>query len=136
YETHSHATTYTTAQTAQVEHVPGAQMAKVVLLDVDDRLVMAVVPGDRMVDLDKARSALGASSVLLAGEHDFAPAFPDCEAGAEPPFGPLYDVAMVVDESLSGESITFSAGTHEETITMPLADYLQITHPQRADLVA
>lgn len=134
YETHSHPTAYTTAETATAEHLAPGQMAKVVLLDVDDRLVMAVLPGDRMVDLDKVEKVLSASYVQLAGERDFAPAFPDCEAGAEPPFGTLYDVQMVVDDGFSSESITFPAGTHQETMTIALEDYLSLTHPQRGDL--
>lgn len=134
YESHTHPTAYTTVQTASAEHVPAGQMAKVVLLDVDDRLVMAVVPGDRRVDFDKVRHVLDASFVDLAGEPDFAPAFPDCEPGAEPPFGVLYDVQTVVDEGLTTDTITFPAGSHKETITMSLGDYLSLTHPQRGDL--
>lgn len=136
YETHTHPTAFTTVETATAGHVPRQQMAKVVLLDVDDRLVMAVVPGDRMVDLDKVVRVLGASHVELAGEREFAVAFPDCEAGAEPPFGILYDVQMVVDEGLATENITFPAGTHQETITVALEDYLSLTHPMRGDLAA
>lgn len=136
YETHTHPTAYTTVETATAGHVPCKQMAKVVLLDVDDRLVMAVVPGDRMVDFDKTASLLDAAHVDLAGEQEFAVAFPDCEAGAEPPFGTLYDIPMVVDEGIETENITFAAGTHQETMTVALADYLSLTHPQRGDLTA
>lgn len=134
YETHSHPTAYTTAETAAAEHVPGEQMAKVVLLKADDRLVMAVVPGNRMVDLDKAKAALNAGDLDLADEKDFAPVFADCEAGAEPPFGILYEVPMIVDDGMKTDSITFAAGSHDETITMALDDYLRITNPKRADL--
>ena len=55
--------------------------------------------------------------------------------GAEPPFGALYDVPTVVDLSLNSQRITFNAGTHDETITMDLQDYLDVTRPKRADLV-
>lgn len=134
FESHSHATTYTTVDTAQAEHLRPAEMAKVVFLDVDDRLIMVVVPGDRVVDLEKVRHALGASFVDLAGEHDFAPAFPDCEAGAEPPFGLLYGVRTVVDEALNSETITFPAGSHKETISMALSDYLGMAHRERRDV--
>jgi Ala-tRNA(Pro) deacylase len=134
YETHSHPTAYTTAETAAAEHVPGEQMAKVVLLKADDRLVMAVVPGNRMVDLGKAKAALNAGDVDLADEKDFAPVFADCEAGAEPPFGMLYEVPMIVDDGMTTDRITFAAGSHDETITMALDDYLRVTNPKRADL--
>lgn len=136
YQTHSHATAYTTVETATAGKVNRHQMAKVVLLDVDDRLVMAVVPGDRMVDLDKVERVMAASHVELAAEQEFALAFPDCEAGAEPPFGTLYNVQTVVDEGLATENITFPAGSHRETITVALEDYLSLTHPMRGDLTA
>jgi Ala-tRNA(Pro) deacylase len=135
YETHTHRIAFTTGEVAEAEHVPGRDMAKVVMLMADERLVMAVIPGDRMIDLAEARSALGVESVRLAQEAEFVPRFPDCEAGAEPPFGALYDVPTLVDQAFDGPSITFNAGTHTEAITMGLGDYLQLTHPKRAHLV-
>jgi Ala-tRNA(Pro) deacylase len=135
YETHTHPTAFTSSEVAEAEHRPGAEMAKVVMLMVEDRPVMAVVPGNRMVDLEKAAATLDFEDVRLADEREFSPAFPDCEVGAEPPFGALYEIPTVVDSSLEGPRITFNAGTHEESITMDLADYLELTKPKRADLV-
>ncbi len=134
YSTDEHRLTYTTSETAEAGHVPGKDMAKVVMLVADDRLVMAVVPGNERVDLDKAQGVLGVSEVRLAEEDEFSPSFPDCEVGAEPPFGPVYDVPMVVDEGFGGPSITFDAGTHTDTMTMSLEDYLRVTRPKRGDL--
>lgn len=134
YETHTHPVAYTTSEVAEAENVPGSDMAKVVMLMADSGLVMAVVPGDEMVDLEKAASALDVDEVRLAEESEFSPSFPDCEEGAEPPFGTLYEIPMLVDEGLASR-ITFNAGSHTETITMGLDDYLELTKPNRADLV-
>lgn len=134
HETGEHDLAYTTSEVADAEDLPGHELAKAVMLKADDRLVMAVVPGDRMVDLDKAAGALGASDVRLADEKEFAPLFPDCEPGAEPPFGALYDVPTLVDNGLDSPRITFNAGTHTETMTIALDDYLQLTNPKREDL--
>ncbi|MEX1133548.1 MAG: YbaK/EbsC family protein [Acidimicrobiia bacterium] len=136
YQIHPHATAYTTSETAEAEHVSAKEMAKVVMLTADDRLLMAVMSGDEIVDMEKARTALGANSVRLANEGEFSPSFPDCDKGAEPPFGSLYDIPMVVDQGLDSSRITFNAGTHTETITMALSDYLALTKPKRADLAA
>lgn len=87
-----------------------------------------------MVDLENAGEALGTENVRLAEEDEFASSFPDCESGAEPPFGTLYDVPTLVDEGLDSPRITFNAGTHTETITMMLGDYLELTKPKRSDL--
>jgi Ala-tRNA(Pro) deacylase len=134
YEVGTHAAAYTTSEVAEVENVSGKEMAKVVMLIADERLVMAVIPGDKMVDLEKAGEALEAGTVRLAEEEEFAASFPDCEPGAEPPFGALYDVPTLVDRGLDSPRITFNAGTHTETITMALGDYLELTKPRRADL--
>jgi len=136
YEVRTHPKAFTIGETAEAEHVPGEQMAKVVMLYSDDDLVMAVLPGDRMIDLEKAKTALSATAMRLAAETEFSLRFPDCELGAEPPFGPLYDVPMLVDLALQSEEITFNAGNHTETLTMSLSDYLELTKPQRVDLAA
>jgi Ala-tRNA(Pro) deacylase len=134
YHTAEHPPAYTTAETAEAGHIPGHEMAKPVLVMADDRLVMAVVPGDRHLDLERVRDVVGADRVRLAAEDEFAPAFPDCEVGAEPPFGSLYDVSMVVDEAFSRPSISFNAGTHTDTITMRFDEYLAVTNPKRGPL--
>lgn len=135
YETQTHPIAYTTNEVAEADHIPGRDMAKVVMLRGDEGLFMAVIPGDRRVDLEKVAAALRLGSVELAEEREFAPLFPDCERGAEPPFGALYEVPTVVDRGLDSTRITFNAGTHSETITMDLDDYLELTKPMRADLV-
>lgn len=134
YTTDTHRVAYTAREAAVVEHIPEHQVAKPVMLKAGDRLVMAVLPGDRLVDFDKAAAALGAETSRLATEAEFAPLFPDCERGAEPPFGALYDVAMVVDTQLRGPRITFSGGTHKTSISMALDDYLALTKAQVLDL--
>ncbi|HEX6222434.1 MAG TPA: YbaK/EbsC family protein [Acidimicrobiia bacterium] len=134
YETQTHPVAYTTSEVAEAHHVSGHQMAKAVMLMAGDELVMAVVPGDRMVDLEKTATALNVEDVRLAEESEFSSSFPDCEGGAEPPFGALYEIPTLVDNGLN-DRITFNAGTHTETITMDLRDYLELTHPKRADLV-
>jgi Ala-tRNA(Pro) deacylase len=136
YSTNTHPTAYTTSEVAEAERVSGEQMAKVVMLLADDDLVMAVLPGDSMVNFDKARVTLGADRVRLANESEFATLFPDCELGAEPPFGSLYGVPMVVDLSLQQPEITFNAGSHNETITLALDDYMGLTNPRKVDLAA
>ncbi len=134
YQIDTHSSVYTTSEVAEAEHVPGEQMAKAVMLMADDQLVMVVLSGSQMVDLEKAKVALGVGTIRLATEGEFWRSFPDCERGAEPPFGALYDIATVVDQGLAGPKITFNAGTHTETITMVLADYLELTKPKIVDL--
>jgi Ala-tRNA(Pro) deacylase len=130
YEVLPHVRTYTAQGTAASLHVKGREFAKSVILKArDGRLVLALVPASRPVDLRAAGAALG-SEVALAEEAEFAGRFKDCEVGAEPPFGNLYGMPVYVDESLrEDDEIVFNAGTHGEAIRMRYADFERLVHP-------
>jgi Ala-tRNA(Pro) deacylase len=130
YQVLPHMRTYTAQGTAASLHVKGREFAKSVILKAEDgRLAMAVVPAPRPVNLRAAAAALG-SKVRLAREEEFADRFGDCEVGAEPPFGNLYDLPVFVDESLGRDpEIVFNAGRHDEAIRMRYADFERVVHP-------
>ncbi len=133
YEIIPHPYTVTAQQSAQVEHVPGQEHAKVVMVAADGQMVMAVCPASYRVDLPKLEALLG-KPVRLAKEWEFKSAFPDCETGAMPPFGELYGVPVYVDESLKGlREFVFEAGTHTEAVKMDYTDYERIVHPTTAE---
>lgn len=131
FENVSHLRDYTAQETAHHTHTPGAQFAKTVLLRADGRFAMAVLPANERLDWTKARSALNASEARLASEEESRQIFSDCEVGAEPPFGNLYDVPVYVSEDLdrSGD-IVFNAGTHEDAVKMKYTDYEKLVHPK------
>ena len=95
YEVYNHPLAYTAQEIAQSQHFPGDQMAKVVMLKVDGKLVMGVIVGSQKVHLPTVRASLGASEVRLATEDEFISRFPDCEIGAMPPFGNLFGLAVM-----------------------------------------
>ena len=69
----------------------------------------------------------------LAQEDEFKGYFPDCEAGAMPPFGNLYDMSVYVSPDLADEGeIAFNAGSHTEVIKMAWADYNRLVRPRVA----
>ena len=73
---------------------------------------------------------LDAKSVELAAEEDIGRLFPDCELGAEPPFGSLYDIPTIMDRSLEKDDhILFQAGSHEKAIRMSMADFRKLINP-------
>jgi Ala-tRNA(Pro) deacylase len=56
--------------------------------------------------------------------------FPDCELGAMPPLGELYDLPVYVDESLAGDKeIIVNAGTHRDAIRMNYDDLVGLARP-------
>lgn len=131
----SHSLAYTAQGIAALTHVSGKKLAKTVIVKIDGILAMAAVPASLHVDLDRLRSLTGAQTVEIASEQEFKDAFPDCETGAMPPFGNLYDMAVYADASLAeNEEITFSAGTHRELVRMNWYDMVRLVNPLVADL--
>ncbi len=131
----SHSLAYTAQGIAALAHVSGKKLAKTVIVKIDGVLAMAVVPASYHVDLDRLKTLTGGNSVEIATEREFQDAFPDCELGAMPPFGNLYDMPVYADASLAeNEEITFSAGTHRELVRMNWDDMLRLVNPTVAEL--
>ncbi|MBW3542656.1 MAG: YbaK/EbsC family protein [Planctomycetes bacterium] len=128
-----HRTTYTAQDTAHSLHVPGDNLAKTVVLNVDGEHVLAVLPATHAIDFDSLRQALSARSVELAPEDELSTLFDDCELGAVPPFGSQYGLPTLVDKPLcEDEHIVFDGNTHGEAIYMRYHDFEKIEHPRVA----
>jgi Ala-tRNA(Pro) deacylase len=137
YVTITHSIAYTAQGIAALTHTRGRELAKTVMVKVDGRLAMAVVPASWHVSLELLKEGAGANTVGLASEGDFFGRFPGCETGAMPPFGNLYDMAVFVDEGLAREKeIAFNAGTHRELIRMSYEDFDRLVKPRMLKLVA
>ena len=128
-----HSEAFTAQEIAALTHVPGREFAKTVMVKVDGKLAMAVLPASYHADLDKLRRSIGASEVRLAKEYEFERVFSDCEEGAMPPFGNLYGMEEYVDASLEGdEFIAFNAGSHFELLRMSFREFERLAHPKVA----
>ena len=132
----THGQEFTAPRVAESQQVSGKELAKSVLVVMDDSLVMAVIPANERLDLEKLAHLVGASSFRLARESEFEDRFTGCEVGAEPPLGSLYGVAVWLDASFEDHpTITFNAGTHTDTIQMSVPDYEELEHPTVGRLV-
>jgi len=108
-------------------------VAKVVILRSGAEFMMAVLPALYKVDLTQLRHLTGRPELHLASEEEFTGLFPQCEAGAMPPFGNLYGLPVWVDEPLSRQpEIVFNAGTHTQTVHMAYADFARLVKPRVA----
>jgi len=126
----SHSLAYTAQGVAALAHVSGKKLAKTVIVKIDGILAMAVIPASEHVDLERVRTLTGAETVEVATEREFTDAFPDCETGAMPPFGNLYDMSVYADASLAeNEEITFTAETHRELVRMQWEDMARLVNP-------
>src|SRR5688572_19967393 len=115
YSSQPHSTAYTAQEVAASAHVSGREFAKTVIVDIDGKLAMAVLPANRKVILQDLRDVTGIEHLTFASENEFKQRFPDCEPGAMPPFGNLYDMEVfVAPEVTQNEEIAFNAGTHAE----------------------
>jgi Ala-tRNA(Pro) deacylase len=131
-----HETSYTSQATAQSTHISGKEIAKTVIVNVDNKsLAMVVLPAPDIIDFDRLRQVIGAQHVLLAAELEFDDIFPDCEVGAMPPFGNLYCMQVYIERSLCHDrEIAFNAGNHQELIRMQLDEYLRLVNPKIIDI--
>jgi Ala-tRNA(Pro) deacylase len=135
YEVYNHALAYTAQEIAAKQHFSGNEMAKVVMLETDDGLVMGVVRGNDKISLHQACESLGSRHARLATEDEFVSRFPDCEIGAMPPFGNLFGVKVFVDPALAkDEYIYFNAGNHVQTVRMKYKDFEKLVQPRIARL--
>ncbi len=137
YSLHHHPPAFTAQAVAESEHVTGKAVAKVVIVFIGETMAMLALPASLRVNMEKAAGALG-GAVRLAHEDEFQAAFPDCDVGAMPPFGNLYDLDTYVDKNLAGSTkeIVFNAGTHEDTIHLQYADFERLVHPRLAELAS
>ena len=127
----SHSAAYTAQEIAASAHIPGQELAKTVMVRLDGKLAMAVLPASYKVDLHALKQATRTNQVELAGEQEFRSQFPECELGAMPPFGNLYDLQVYVDQSLTkDDTIAFNAGSHTELIKLSYKDFESLVRPK------
>ncbi|PTY07052.1 deacylase [Opitutaceae bacterium EW11] len=136
YVTILHPPAYTAPEAAASSHVTGRGFAKTVIVHMNDKLAMVVVPANRKIVLSDLREMLDTHDVRLATEDEFKDRFPDCEIGAMPPFGNLYGLPVYISHELANEpQITFNACTHNESIKMSFADFANLTKPVILDFI-
>ena len=130
-----HSPAFTAQEIAASAHIPGKELAKTVMVKIDGRMAMAVLPGSYKVDLELLREVTAAENVALATEREFRDMFPGCETGGMPPFGNLYGMDVYVASQLAeDEDIAFNAGSHTELIRMAYAEYERLVQPKVVEL--
>ncbi len=130
YITIKHSSAYTAQEIASKAHISGKEVAKTVMIKIDGKMAMAVLPASYQIDFKMLEQVFGSSKISLATEEEFKYMFPDCEVGAMPPFGNLYDLKVYVAETLAEDKmIAFNAGTHTEMIQMQYEDFKKLVQP-------
>lgn len=131
YSVINHPVTYTAQQTAQAAHISGNEMAKTIIVKINGKQAMVVLPAPDHLDLELLKGAAGVKQASFASEAEFSPHFSECETGAMPPFGNLYHMDVYIEESLTeDETIAFNACSHNELIEISYKDYARIVKPK------
>ena len=133
YNSINHSRAYTARDTAVTARVPAHEVAKTVMVKLDGKMAMAVLPAANEVDFELLKKVSNATKASLASELEFAHIFPECELGAMPPIGELYGLDTYVAAALTeDETIFFNAGSHTELIQMAYEDFQKSTRPKVA----
>ncbi len=126
-----HSPAYTAQEVAASAHIPGKELAKTVIVELDGQMAMAVLPANRKIVLQDLREVTGSDQVKFASEDQFRQRFPGCETGAMPPFGNLYGMEVYLAEALTAqEDLAFNAGSHTEVIRMSFRDFERLVQPK------
>jgi len=127
----SHSPAFTAQEIAALAHVPGKELAKCVVIKIDGKMALAVLPASYRVCFDRLKETLDTDDLELSEEQEFRNRFPGCELGAMPPFGRLFGMETLVADSLAeDEFIAFNAGSHTELVRMSYADFERLEQPK------
>ena len=131
YEIIPHSKAYTAQRVASSTHLSGQIIVKTVVVKIDGKFALAVLPANDRVSFKLFSKAMGTEEIEMASEDEFRTLFPDCETGAMPPFGLLYDLSTYVSTDLKdNDLIAFNACNHTEIIRMKFLDYLELVKPK------
>ncbi|MBF8268840.1 MAG: hypothetical protein HW386_549 [Gammaproteobacteria bacterium] len=118
YDLIPHPHTSSSLESAESAHVPGDQLAKGVVLEDGEGVLLAVIPSTHKLDLDSLERCLG-RRLDLVSEMRLYQLFHDCEFGAIPPVGKAYGYETIMDDSLlDREEVYFEAGDHVDLVHM------------------
>lgn len=130
YEVLKHEEVFTAQEIAATTHTRGKEMAKVIILNGDNKYFMIVLPASYRIDIEKLKIILNVKNLRLSTEEELEKLFPDCEVGATPPFGNLYNIDVYADKVLSEDkTIVFLTGSHKESIKMTYKDFDKVVKP-------
>jgi Ala-tRNA(Pro) deacylase len=130
----AHSPAYTAQEIAASAHIKGQELAKTVIVKLDAKVVMCVLPASHQVDFGLLKDSSGAREALLVPEQDYKDLFPDCAPGSQAPFGNLYGMDVLVSRALTEDNeIAFNACSFSELIKLSFNDYLKLVNPTIAD---
>ena len=132
YTNTQHRLAYSARPTEKCTHIPGKEFTKTILLKVDGKMTMAVIPALRKLDINKLQKNLGADSVEMISENETRDRFPEYGKGTLPPIGSMYGMNVIAASALRTESdmISFNGGSQEDLVKLKYRDFEQLVQPK------
>jgi Ala-tRNA(Pro) deacylase len=131
YDVMHHDPAFTAQELSARMHISGYEFVKVVVVKMDGQFALAALPAPLRVNFKQLAQVAGVKKVSLASEEEFQQLFPDCELGAMPPFGNLYNLPTFVEQDVAAnENIVVNAGTHAEAIRLRYSDFARLARPR------
>lgn len=131
YVSFVHPQAFAAQEVAASARIRRQELAKTVLVKIDGKMAMAVLPASDRIDLRRLKATCGARRIELAREAEFKDLFGGCETGAMPPLGVLYGMDVFASESLENNTaIVFNAGSHTELIRLSYSDFKRLVEPK------
>lgn len=110
---------------------PPSQLAKVLVFDINKKRSFVILPSNELVHLGTLKESLQTQDVKMLGEEDLENSFKECEIGATPPLGGLYNMPVYLSNHFQkDQEMYFNGGTHTDLILMPYQEFLIVEHPQ------
>ena len=124
YKTFSHRPTASSFSSAVSAGIPSDELGKAVLMrDKQMGYLLAVIPGRYRLALSQLNHLMH-KEYQLATQQEVNAMFADCEAGAIPALGQVYNLPMAVDDSLLKQPHVFiEAGDHRQLIRLQREDF-------------
>ncbi|MFA6428683.1 MAG: YbaK/EbsC family protein [Candidatus Buchananbacteria bacterium] len=134
YEKLLHKTVYTAYDLAKTLKEELKKVAKTLLVKVDGRYVLVVMPAHYRLDLTKAKKAFKAKKIELVPEKVMLKVL-KIKPGKMTAFGKLHKLETWVDKSLTKtEKAIISAGSFTESLRLKVKDFVKLEEARLAQL--
>jgi Ala-tRNA(Pro) deacylase len=122
-----HEPTFTSEESARARGESLQAGAKALVVKVDDRFVILVVPADRKLDSAAAKRYFSAKKLRFADKDELLQ-LTGLVPGSVPPFGePILPLPLIADPSiLLNQRVAFNAGSLTDSIIMSAAEYERV----------
>ena len=131
YVSISHSAAYTAQEIAASAHVPGKELAKTVIVKIDGKLAMAVLPASCKVDLTHLKETLGAEGRRVGQRTRVPRHVPRLRDRRHATIWQLFDMEVYVSAKLAeDQEIAFNAGSHTELLKLAYKDFERLVKPK------